>query len=84
VIGPNLDPRPEPHRQLVQHRKRDPFLHPRSDPHRISNLTLTQVPVIAHKFFETDLPFGLVTFKARRVRVRVDGLSLRTRHFQGA
>ena len=21
------------------------------------------VPVIAHKFFETDLPFGLVTFK---------------------
>ena len=23
----------------------------------------TAVPVIAHKFFETDLPFGLVTFK---------------------
>ena len=23
----------------------------------------TIVPVIAHKFFETDLPFGLVTFK---------------------
>ena len=25
----------------------------------------TVVPVIAHKFFETDLPFGLVTFKVR-------------------
>jgi hypothetical protein len=27
----------------------------------------TVVPVIAHKFFETDLPFGLVTFKVQVV-----------------
>ena len=30
------------------------------------------VPVLAHKFFETDLPFGLVTFKDIALMVNVE------------